>query len=101
MIDQCEAMTVIDVNTASAMPAGNKEQLFLTTNLEACKEILIQARLRDLAGIIIIDFIDMDYETDRSMVLERLKECFKEDRIKTVIHGWTKLGLMEMTRKRR
>ena len=101
VIDRCEAMTVIDVNTASAVPAGNKEQLFLTTNLEACKEIMIQTRLRDLAGIIIIDFIDMDSETDRSMVLERLKECFKEDRIKTVIHGWTKLGLMEMTRKRR
>ena len=101
VIDRCEAMTVIDVNTASSMPAGNREQLFLTTNLEACNEIMIQTRLRDLAGIILIDFIDMDSETDRSLILERLKECFKEDRIKTVLHGWTRLGLMEMTRKRR
>ena len=101
VIDRCEAMTVIDVNTASAVAAGEKEQFFLTTNLEACKEIMIQTRLRDLAGIIIIDFIDMDSETDRSLVLEKLKECFQEDRIKTVLHGWTRLGLMEMTRKRR
>lgn len=101
VIDRCEAMTVIDVNTASAELGGSKEQLFLTTNLEACEEIMIQTRLRDLGGIIIIDFIDMDSETDRSLVLERLKECFAEDRIKTVLHGWTRLGLMEMTRKRR
>jgi len=101
VIDRCEAMTVIDVNTASAAQAGSKEQLFLTTNLEACEEIMIQTRLRDLAGIIIIDFIDMDSETDQSLVLEKLKECFGKDRIKTVLHGWTRLGLMEMTRKRR
>lgn len=101
IIDRCEAMTVIDVNTASAIPSWNKEQTILGTNLEACEEIAIQMRLRDLAGIIIIDFINMESETDRSLVLDRLKECFSEDRVKTVIHGWTQLGLMEMTRKRR
>ena len=101
VIDRCEAMTVIDVNTASAVPAGDKNRTFLATNLEACEEIAIQTRLRDLSGIIIIDFIDMETETDRCLVSDRLKECFGKDRIKTVLHGWTRLGLMEMTRKRR
>ena len=101
VIDRCEAMTVIDVNTASATSSGDKERTILETNLEACEEIAIQVRVRDLAGIIVIDFIDMEAETDRSLVLERLKECFEMDRIKTVIHGWTQLGLLEMTRKRR
>ena len=101
VIDRCEAMTVIDVNTASAAPSGDKGRTILETNLDACEEIAIQVRVRDLAGIIVIDFIDMEAETDRSLVLERMKECFERDRIKTVIHGWTQLGLLEMTRKRR
>ncbi|MER1993860.1 MAG: ribonuclease E/G [Eubacteriales bacterium] len=101
VIDRCEAMTVIDVNTASAVSSGDKERTILETNLEACEEIVIQVRVRDLAGIIVIDFIDMETETDQSLVCNRLKECFENDRIKTVIHGWTQLGLMEMTRKRR
>jgi ribonuclease G len=101
VIDRCEAMTVIDVNTASAVSSGDKERTILETNLEACEEIAIQVRVRDLAGIIVIDFIDMEAETDQSLVCNRLKECFENDRIKTVIHGWTQLGLMEMTRKRR
>ena len=100
VIDRCEAMTVIDVNTASSNGKGSKERTFLETNLEACGEIARQARLRNLGGIILIDFIDMDSETDRSLVSDRLYECFRNDRIKTVIHGWTRLGLMEMTRKR-
>ena len=100
VIDRCEAMTVIDVNTASSIGTGNKERTVLETNLEACKTIAQQIRLRNLGGIILIDFIDMDNETDKSMVFSRLSECFSADRIKTVIHGWTKLGLMEMTRKR-
>ena len=100
VIDRCEAMTVIDVNTASAPGAGNKEQTVLQTNLEACALIAQQVRLRNLSGIILVDFIDMDEETDRSLVLTELEKQFQADRIKTVIHGWTKLGLMEMTRKR-
>ena len=59
-----------------------------------------QVRLRNLGGIILIDFIDMDMETDQSLVLDKLNECFRNDRTKTVIHGWTKLGILEMTRKR-
>ena len=100
VIDLCEAMTVIDINTASAGTGRTKRQNVLETNLEACGMIARQVRLRNLNGIILIDFIDMDEETDRSLVCEKLTECFSYDRIKTVIHGWTKLGLMEMTRKR-
>ncbi len=100
VIDRCEAMTVIDVNTASSAPGGSKERTILETNLEACETIAQQVRLRNLAGIILIDFIDMNTETDRSLVSDKLTACFAPDRIKTVIHGWTSLGLMEMTRKR-
>ena len=100
VIDRCEAMTVIDVNTASAVPAENKEETLLRTNLEACELIARQVRLRNLSGIVLIDFIDMDRETDQGLVLERITDCFRADRIKTVIHGWTHLGLLEMTRKR-
>ena len=100
VIDRCEAMTVIDVNTASFTGDGSKERTVTETNLEACQLIAQQVRLRNLSGIILIDFIDMKTETDRSLVSDRLSECFSADRIKTVIHGWTKLGIMEMTRKR-
>ena len=100
VIDRCEAMTVIDVNTASFSGSGPKEQTVLETNLEACEVIARQVRLRNLGGIILIDFIDMESETDRSLVCDRLETCFSYDRVKTVIHGWTRLGLMEMTRKR-
>ena len=100
VIDLCEAMTVIDVNTASAENMGGREQTILKTNLDACPVIARQVRLRNLSGIIVIDFIDMDSETDRSLVLKTLKQSFEPDRIKTVVHGWTQLGLMEMTRKR-
>ncbi len=100
VIDRCEAMTVIDVNTASSGAGGNKEQNVLETNLEACIYIAQQVRLRNLSGIILIDFIDMKDENDRNHVFERLSEQFSNDRIKTVLHGWTKLGIMEMTRKR-
>ena len=100
VIDRCEAMTVIDVNSASAAYPGDKEASVTSANLEACAEAAVQVRLRDIAGIILIDFIDMEKETDRSLVEERLKEVFRADRRKTVIHGWTKLGIMEMTRKR-
>ena len=100
VIDRCEAMTVIDVNSASAAYPGDKEASVTAANLEACAEAAVQVRLRDIAGIILIDFIDMEKETDRSLVEERLKEVFRADRRKTVVHGWTKLGIMEMTRKR-
>lgn len=100
VIDRCEAMTVIDVNTASSAGYGSKQRNILEANLEACEMITRQVRLRNLGGIILIDFIDMDKETDRSLVCDRLNECFRNDRAKTVIHGWTSLGILEMTRKR-
>ena len=100
VIDRCEAMTVIDVNTAKFTGKRDLEDTILHLNLEACGEIARQVRLRNLSGIILIDMIDMDTEEHRAQVLERLNECFAADRVKTVIHGFTSLGLIEMTRKK-
>lgn len=101
VIDPCEAMTVIDVNTAG--DAGYKkdpEKSRLKTNLEAAREIARLLQARDTGGIIIIDFIDMETEENRSRVAAAMEEALREDYRKTVIHGFTSLGLMEMTRKR-
>lgn len=100
VIDRCEAMTVIDVNTGAAPAGGSSASVFLETNLDACESIVTQIRLRDLSGIIIIDFIDMESNDARNAVVKKLLEMLARDRRKTVLHGWTKLGLMEMTRKR-
>lgn len=100
VIDRCEAMTVIDVNSASDSGKGNLRETILQTNLEACREIMIQTRLRNLSGILIIDMIDMESMEDRRLVQKSLETAFQEDRIKTVVHGYTSLGLIEMTRKR-
>ena len=100
VIDRCEALTVIDVNSASDAGSANRRETALRTNLEACREIVIQARLRNLAGVLIVDLIDMDAAEDRERVRQALEEMLREDRIKTVIHGFTSLGLLEMTRKR-
>ena len=100
VIDPCEALTVIDVNSASYTGSSTKEASVTAANLEACDEAAVQIRLRNITGIILIDFIDMESETDRSLILERLQNQFSRDRRKTVIHGWTRLGIMEMTRKR-
>lgn len=100
VIDPCEAMTVIDVNTAKFTGKRDLEQTVLRTNLEACEEIARQVRLRNLSGIILIDMIDMETEEHREQVLTALNEAFSKDRIKTVIHGFTSLGLVEMTRKK-
>lgn len=100
VIDPCEAMTVIDVNTAKFTGKRDLEQTILKTNLEACKEIARQIRLRNLAGIILIDMIDMEAAEHRQQVLEALQDALKADRVKTVVHGFTSLGLIEMTRKK-
>ena len=99
-IDPCEAMTVIDVNSAKFTGKRVLEDTILRLNLEACGEIARQVRLRNLSGIIIIDMIDMKTPEHRQMVLDALEEAFASDRVKTVIHGLTSLGLVEMTRKR-
>ena len=100
VIDPCEAMTVIDVNTAKFTGKRDLEETILKTNLEACREIARQVRLRNVSGIILIDMIDMDKPEHHDKVLEALREAFADDRVKTVIHGFTSLGLIEMTRKK-
>ena len=100
VIDRCEAMTVIDVNSAAAGSSGRKEATVTGTNLEACAEAAAQIRLRDIAGIIMIDFIDMENDSDRDEVERKTREEFARDRRKTVVHGWTRLGILEITRKR-
>jgi ribonuclease G len=100
VIDDAEALTVIDVNTGKFVGKSNLEDTVLKTNLEAAEEIVRQVRLRDIGGIIIIDFIDMVRLEHREMVLNTLKQAFKKDRTKTHIMGFTGLGLVEMTRKK-
>lgn len=100
IFDPCEAMTVIDVNTAKFTGKRELADTVLQTNLEACEEIAHQVRLRNLSGIIIIDMIDMASREHHHAVLEKLNHVFAADRVKTVVHGFTSLGLVEMTRKR-
>ncbi len=100
VIDDAEALTVIDVNTGRFVGKSNLEDTVLKTNLEAAEEIARQIRLRDIGGIIIIDFIDMVRTEHREMVLKTIKQAFKKDRTKTHIMGFTGLGLVEMTRKK-
>lgn len=100
VFDPCEAMTVIDVNTAKFTGKHELSDTVLQTNLEACQEIARQVRLRNVSGIIIIDMIDMISREHHHAVLEALNRAFSDDRVKTVVHGFTSLGLVEMTRKR-
>ena len=100
VFDPCEAMTVIDVNTAKFTGKDKLADTVLQTNLEACVEVARQVRLRNLSGIIIIDMIDMVSREHHQAVLDALNRAFAADRVKTVIHGFTSLGLVEMTRKR-
>ncbi|MFH1453911.1 MAG: Rne/Rng family ribonuclease [Armatimonadota bacterium] len=100
IIDKTEALTVIDVNTGRYIGRDNIGKTILKTNLEAAKEIAHQIRLRDIAGIIIIDFIDMREQKNKDLLLKKLEEHFKEDRVKTNLVGLTELGLVQVTRKR-
>jgi len=100
IIDKTEALTVIDVNTGKFIGRTSLADTILKTNMEAVPEIVRQIRLRDLGGIIIIDFIDMDRVEDRHKVLNELAECMKRDRTKTHLVGLTELGLVQLTRKR-
>ena len=101
VIDRTEAMTVIDVNTGKFIGAGgNLEQTVTRNNLEAAEEIVRQLRLRDIGGIIVIDFIDMVLESNRDLVYRRLIECLGRDRTKHQVAEVTSLGLVQMTRKR-
>jgi ribonuclease E len=101
VIDRTEAMTVVDVNTGKFTgQGGNLEETVTRNNLEAAEEIVHQLRLRDIGGIIVIDFIDMVLESNRDLVLRRMLECLSRDRTKHQVAEVTSLGLVQMTRKR-
>ncbi|PWV57537.1 Rne/Rng family ribonuclease [Nocardiopsis sp. L17-MgMaSL7] len=101
IIDRTEAMTVVDVNTGKFTgQGGNLEETVTKNNLEAAEEIVRQLRLRDIGGIIVIDFIDMVLESNRDLVLRRMLECLSRDRTKHQVAEVTSLGLVQMTRKR-
>lgn len=100
IIDQTEALTTVDVNTGGFVGARNFDDTIFKTNLEAAGAIARQLRLRNLGGIIIIDFIDMEREDHREQVLDALHKQLGRDRVKTTVSGFSALGLVEMTRKR-
>lgn len=100
VFDQAEALTVIDVNTGKFVGKKDMRKTILKTNLQAAEEIGFQLRLRDIGGIIIIDFIDMDNQEDIEKVVKKLEESLKKDRTKSNIIQNTELGLVELTRKR-
>lgn len=100
VFDQTEALTVIDVNTGKFVGKKDMRKTILKTNLQAAEEIALQLRLRDIGGIIIIDFIDMEEQEDREKVVKKLEESLKKDKTRTNIIQNTELGLVELTRKR-
>ena len=101
VIDRTEAMTVVDVNTGKYTGSGgNLEETVTRNNLEAAEEVVRQLRLRDIGGIIVVDFIDMVLESNRDLVLRRLTECLGRDRTRHQVAEVTSLGLIQMTRKR-
>ncbi|MET1161020.1 MAG: ribonuclease E/G, partial [Pseudoxanthomonas sp.] len=100
VIDQTEAMTTIDVNTGSFLGQRNLEETVYRTNLEAAQSVARQLRLRNLGGIIIIAFIDMDDPEHRRQVLRTLEKALSRDHAKTTVYEFSPLGLVEMTRKR-
>jgi Rne/Rng family ribonuclease len=99
VIDNTEALTAIDVNTKRYVGKKSLEETVLRTNIEAVSEIVRQLRLRDIGGIIVIDFIDMNEAKNRRAVLKALNQELERDRTKTYVVELTKLGLVEMTRK--
>ncbi len=100
IIDQTEAMTTIDVNTGGFVGQRNFDDTVFKTNLEATQAAARQLRLRNLGGIIVVDFIDMDSDEHRAAVLEEFKRALVRDRTRMTVNGFTQLGLVEMTRKR-
>ncbi len=100
MIEQTEALVVIDVNTGSFSGGHDQEETVFVTNMEAAEEVARQLRLRDLGGIIVIDFIDMESAEHREALMERLKEALKRDRARTRVLPVSEFGLVEMTRER-
>jgi ribonuclease E len=99
VIDRTEAMTVVDVNTGRFVGRSNLEETVLRTNLEAAEEVAKQLRLRDIGGIIVIDFIDMIFERNREELLRVFKAALARDKTRTQVFGVSELGLVQMTRK--
>ena len=100
IIDQTEALTTVDVNTGGFVGGRNFDDTIFKTNLEAAQAIARQLRLRNLGGIVILDFIDMEEQEHRDTVLAELKKALSRDRTRMTVNGFTQLGLVEMTRKR-
>lgn len=101
VIDHCEAMTVIDVNSGKMVLGKDLEDTALRVNLEAASEIARQLRLRDIGGIILVDFIDMREQTHQHQIIQTIKDGVSTDRTQVTIEGFTRLGLMEITRKKK
>jgi ribonuclease G len=100
MIEHSEAFTVIDVNTGKYIGKTDLRHTILDTNIEAASEIARQLRLRAIGGIVVIDFIDMEFDEDRQLLLEKLESVFQKDKCRARVFSVTKLGLVELTRKR-
>ena len=100
VFDQAEALTAIDVNTGRFVGKRNQDETVLKTNLEAAEEVVKQLRLRNIGGIIIVDFIDMTRDADRKKVTEVLSQALKRDKARTSVLKISELGLVQMTRKR-
>ena len=100
MIDHTEALTVIDVNTGKNVGKSNLEETVFRNNLEAAEEIAKQLRLRDIGGIIVIDFIDMEIKKNRDQVVQTFETALARDKTRTQVSGVSDLGLVEMTRRR-
>lgn len=100
VIDEREALTTVDVNSAACVRKSGKEDFAAEHNEAACAEIARQIRLRNVSGIILIDFLDMRTEQQRARVMETMRKACEQERVKTAVHGFTSLGLLEMTRKR-
>jgi len=100
LIEQTEAMTVIDVNTGRYAPRQNQEQVSLRINLDAAREIVRQLRLRDIGGLIVVDFIDMEDEKSKKRLFDELRKEFKKDRAKVTVLPMTEFGLIQITRQR-
>lgn len=99
VIDKTEALTAIDVNSGKCIGKDSLEETILKVNIEAAKEIAKQIRLRDIGGIVIVDFIDMEKENSKEKLLKSMEEEIKKDRAKVQIEGFSKLNLLEFTRK--
>ena len=100
IIEHAEALTVIDVNTGKNVGTSNLEETVFHNNLEAAEEIARQLRLRDIGGIIVIDFIDMEIRENRKKVVDRFRDALSRDKTRTQVFDISELGLVEMTRKR-